>query len=53
MKVTVEHSTVNGGMPYVKSGLLANNKGVVVGGNTTGPEVLRIKAGFERGGNHE
>ncbi|MEM0002237.1 MAG: translation initiation factor IF-6 [Desulfurococcaceae archaeon] len=49
-KITVEYATVNGGMPYVKSGLLANNKGVVVGGNTTGPEVLRIKAGFEGGG---
>ena len=46
-KVNVEYATVNAGIPYVKSGLIANNKGVVVGGNTTGPEVLRIKIGFE------
>ncbi|MEM4717176.1 MAG: translation initiation factor IF-6 [Desulfurococcaceae archaeon] len=49
LKIDVEHSTVNGGVPYVKSGLLANNRGVVVGGGTTGPEVLRIKTGFEGG----
>jgi len=47
--VTVERATVNAGVVYVKSGVIANNKGVVVGGNTTGPEVLRIKRGFEGG----
>jgi len=50
VKISVERATVNAGTPYVKSGILANNKGVVVGGNTTGPEILRIKAGFESGG---
>jgi len=49
-KVSVEYATVNGGVPYVKSGIVANNKGVVVGGNTTGPEILRIKTGFGGGG---
>ena len=47
--VTVERATVNAGVVYVKSGVIANNKGVVIGGNTTGPEVLRIKRGFEGG----
>jgi translation initiation factor 6 len=47
--VTVERATVNAGVVYVRSGIIANNKGVVVGGNTTGPEVLRIKRGFEGG----
>ncbi len=47
--ITVERATVNAGVVYVKSGVIANNKGVVVGGNTTGPEVLRIKHGFEGG----
>lgn len=46
-KVSVEYATVNGGVPFVKSGLVVNNKGVVVGGNTTGPEVFRIRMGFE------
>lgn len=50
IKVSVERATVNAGIPYVKSGILANNKGVIVGGNTTGPEILRIKTGFESGG---
>ncbi|MEM0000744.1 MAG: translation initiation factor IF-6 [Desulfurococcaceae archaeon] len=50
-KVSVEYATVNGGVPFVRSGLIANNKGVVIGGNTTGPEMLRIKAGFEGGRN--
>lgn len=50
LKVSVERATVNAGSPYIKSGLLANNNGIVVGGNTTGPEVLRIKRGFEGGG---
>lgn len=49
LKVNVERATVNAGSPYVKSGALANNNGVVVGGNTTGPEVLRIEKGFEGG----
>jgi translation initiation factor 6 len=49
-KVSVEYATINGGVPYVKSGIIANNKGVVVGGNTTGPEVLRVKTGFSGGG---
>lgn len=47
LKVRVERATVNAGIPFVKSGLLANNHGIVVGGNTTGPEVLRIRRGFE------
>jgi len=49
MGVSVERATVNAGVVYVKSGIIANNKGVVIGGNTTGPEALRIKRGFEGG----
>lgn len=52
-KVSVEYATVNGGVPFVRSGLVANNKGVVIGGNTTGPEMLRIKIGFEGGKNEQ
>ncbi|MEM2025359.1 MAG: translation initiation factor IF-6 [Desulfurococcaceae archaeon] len=49
-KVSVEPATVNAGIPFVKSGIIANNKGVIVGGITTGPEIFRIKAGFEGDG---
>lgn len=49
LAVRVERATVNAGIPFVKSGLLANNHGVVVGGNTTGPEILRVRRGFGGG----
>lgn len=42
----IERATVNSGIPFIKSGLIANNKGVLVGENTTGPEILRIRKGF-------
>ena len=45
--VGLERSTVNAGIPFIKSGLVANNYGIIVGEATTGPEILRIKRGFE------
>jgi len=47
LKVPLEKATVNAGIPFVRSGVVANNKGVLVGENTTGPEILRIRRGFE------
>ncbi|MEM0379848.1 MAG: translation initiation factor IF-6 [Desulfurococcaceae archaeon] len=44
--IYIERATVNSGIPFIKSGLIANNKGVLVGENTTGPEILRIQKGF-------
>ncbi len=41
-KVPVDVGTVNYGVPYVKMGIVANNKGVLVGESTTGPELARI-----------
>jgi len=41
-KVPIDVGTVNFGVPYVRSGLVANDKGAIVGLNTTGPEILRI-----------
>ncbi len=48
-KVNFERATVNAGIPFIKSGLIANNHGIIVGENTTGPEILRIKRGLEGG----
>ncbi len=45
--VFIERATVNSGIPFIKSGLIANNKGIIVGEYTTGPEILRIRRGFE------
>jgi translation initiation factor 6 len=44
--VKIEHATINNGVPYVKSGILANNKAVVVGTLTTGPEIMMLTRAF-------
>ncbi len=48
-KVGFERATVNAGIPFIKSGLIANNHGVIVGEKTTGPEILRIRRGLGGG----
>ena len=42
-KLPVDIGTINFGSPLVGSGLLANNKGYVVGEETTSPEISRIE----------
>lgn len=42
LKVPVETGTINGGVPYMRSGLLANSKGAVVGSLTVGPELMAL-----------
>ena len=42
LKVPVEAGTINGGVPFVRAGLLANSKGAVVGNLTSGPELMAI-----------
>ncbi|CDI05126.1 translation initiation factor IF-6 [Candidatus Nitrosotenuis uzonensis] len=46
LKVKVEPATINGGIPYVSSGILANNKAVVVGNLTNGPEIMMLTRAF-------
>ena len=46
MKVKLEPATINGGIPYVSSGILANNKAVVVGNLTNGPEIMMLTRAF-------
>jgi translation initiation factor 6 len=41
-KVPVDVGTVNCGIPYVATGLVANSNGAVVGLLTTGPEMFII-----------
>ncbi len=45
-KVPLTTGTVNFGVVFVKSGLVANNHGIIVGENTTGPELMRIQEAF-------
>lgn len=42
LRVNVELSTTNGGTPFVRSGILANTKGAVVGPLTRGAELMQI-----------
>lgn len=42
LKVPVERGTINGGVPFVRSGLMANSRGAVAGSLTRGSELLTI-----------
>jgi translation initiation factor 6 len=44
--VHVEAATINGGIPFVSSGILANNHSVVVGRLTNGPEIMMLTRAF-------
>jgi len=41
-KVTILPGTVNDGVKFVRSGIIANSKGAVIGSVTTGPEMMTI-----------
>jgi translation initiation factor 6 len=42
LQVEAEPATVNGGSPFLSSGILANFNSVIVGNLTTGPELIMI-----------
>ena len=44
--VNIEQSSINGGVPYVSSGILANNHCIVVGSLTNGPEIMNLTKAF-------
>jgi translation initiation factor 6 len=44
--VNVEQSSINGGVPYVSSGILANNHCIVVGSLTSGSEIMNLTKAF-------
>lgn len=48
--VSIERATVNSGVPFIKTGLVANKYGALVGELTTGPEIMRIQRGLGLGG---
>lgn len=45
--VPVSLGTINGGVPFVGSGLIANSYGAIAGVQTTGPELARVALAFE------
>ena len=44
--VNIEPATINGGTPFVSSGMLANNNTIVVGNLTNGPEIMMLTRAF-------
>ena len=44
--VNVEPATINGGTPFISSGMLANNNAIVVGSLTNGPEIMMLTRAF-------
>lgn len=46
LRAKLEPATINGGIPYISSGVLANNKAVVVGNLTNGPEIMMLTRAF-------
>jgi translation initiation factor 6 len=47
LQVEAEPATVNGGSPFLSSGILANFSSVIVGNSTTGPELIMISRGLK------
>ena len=44
--VNIEPATINSGIPFVSSGILANNNAIVVGNLTNGPEIMMLTRAF-------
>jgi translation initiation factor 6 len=47
LKVHVDVGTINGGSPFLGSGILANDSGVIIGELTTGPEIMMLSSVLE------
>ena len=46
LSAKVDHATINGGIPFLSSGILVNNKAMVVGTLTNGPEIMMLTRAF-------
>lgn len=46
LKVEVEPLTINGGIPYLSSGMVWNSKSLLVGTLTTGPELIMLSRAY-------
>ncbi len=42
LKINIVHTTINSGVPFVSSGMIINNKSVVVGESTNGSEIITL-----------
>ncbi len=48
LQVPAEPLTINGGVPFLSSGIVGNTKAVVVGSLTSGPELIMLSRIFQR-----
>lgn len=46
LSVNIEQTSINGGIPYVTSGILANNHCIIVGSMTSGSEIMNLTRAF-------
>jgi translation initiation factor 6 len=46
LSVKMEQTSINGGVPYVTSGILANNHCIIVGSMTSGSEIMNLTRAF-------
>lgn len=46
LQVEIENATVNSGIPYVSSGIISNTKNILVGSQTSGPELVMLSRAF-------
>ena len=46
LSVNIEQTSINGGIPYVTSGILANNHCIIVGSMTSGSEIINLTRAF-------
>ena len=46
LQVEVENATVNSGVPYDSSGIISNSKNILVGSQTSGPELVMLSRAF-------
>ena len=47
LRVKASLGTINGGVPFVSSGIIANSKSLVVGSLTSGPELMMLSQVFD------
>ena len=47
LHVDVEPATINGGIPFLSSGIIVNSKSLIVGNLTSGPELIMLSRAFK------
>ena len=46
LQVDIKNATINSGVPYVSSGIISNTENILVGNQTSGPELVMVSSAF-------